>query len=72
MTLVVASSSVPVTRQPGATGSRPSTSWWRRTPTAASAPADLPVLGEVAYAAGHLDVSHRGVGARPRRVYSGR
>ena len=35
-------------------------------------PADLPVLGEVAYAAGHLDVTHRGVGARPRGVRAGR
>ena len=30
---------------------------------------DLPLLGEVAYAAGHLDVDHRGVGAGPRGVH---
>ena len=35
------------------------------------APADLPVLGEVAYAAGHLDV-HPGVGASARRGHAGR
>ena len=38
-------------------GSRRSTSSWRRTRDGLLAPADLPVLGEVAYAAGHLDVT---------------
>lgn len=36
------------------------------------APADLPVLAEVAYAAGHLDVTIEAWGARPRRVPAGR
>ena len=34
-------------------------------------PTDLPVLGEVAYAAGHVD-DHRGLGARPRGCDAGR
>ena len=57
MALVLASSSARVTRRPGETGSRPSTCSWRRTRTACWPPTDLPVLGEVAYAAGHLDVT---------------
>ena len=57
MTLVVASSSVPVTPWPEATGRTRSTCWWRQTPTDSSLRADLPVLGEVAYAAGALDVA---------------
>ena len=57
MALVLASSSARVPRQRGATGSRHSTSSWRRTRTASWPRTDLPVLGEVAYAAGHLDVT---------------
>ena len=36
------------------------------------APTDLPVLGEVAYAAGQLECGHRGLGARPHGVHAGR
>ena len=36
------------------------------------APTDLPVLGEVAYAAGASRRDHRGVGARPCGVRAGR
>ena len=57
MALVLASSSAHVPRQPGETGSRHSTSSWRRTRDGLLAPTDLPMLGEVAYAAGHLDVT---------------
>ena len=40
-----------------ATGTRPTTCWWRRTRVGLLGAADLPLLAEVAYAAGHLDVT---------------
>jgi hypothetical protein len=36
------------------------------------APTDLPVLGEVAYAAGQLEVTIEAWGARPHVVHAGR
>ena len=57
MALTAASSSVPVSAATRGDWQNASISWWRRTPTRVLAPADLPVLGEVAYAAGDLDVA---------------
>ena len=57
MALVLASSSAPVTRQPGDWQQAFDLLMEADAEDDLLAPTDLPVLGEVAYAAGHLDVT---------------
>ena len=57
MALVLASSSAHAPRQPGETGSEAFDLLMEADADGLLAPTDLPLLGEVAYAAGHLDVT---------------